>query len=190
MHELDRNKKVLSMMITMHSILRDRYKRRSLILDLVIFSSSAILAAFVFIDYKYFSKINISIEDAQFIVGVFSLLIFVLTIINLIVRWKENAENHHKAAIQLFKLLNEARYLLEMEDNEERFSLFRAFNLKYSEIQESLVKIPDKKFNSLKSKHLKKMILSKMLDSNPTMPLILLKIKLLINAKEIHKSNE
>ena len=45
MAEVQRRYRVADMMITIHSILRDSYKRRSLALDLVIFSSSVLIAA-------------------------------------------------------------------------------------------------------------------------------------------------
>ena len=184
MEELDRHKKVLNMMISMHSMLRDSYKKKALIIDLIIFISSAFLTACIFVDSKYVTRFNINNEGFQFYIGLISLLIFILSIVTLIINWKGLAENHDKASLQLSKLLSECRQLLNMKNDQDRVALLNSYHIKYAEIQESIVKIPEKKFNALKSKHLKKVELSKLLDCNPTKPLLLLRIMLLLNNKK------
>ncbi len=176
MEEILRQKKALSMMITMHSVLRDRYIFRSKLGDIILFSSAAILNALVFVDYDFLQKFGLDKEFTQLLIGIFAIIIFILSVITLIVSWKEMSENHDKAASVLSKLMNDCRYILESDDG-ERKKLIPKFYDQYKEVNESIVKIPSKKFNSLKSLHLKKVELSKQVSLHPNTPFLLLRIK-------------
>ncbi len=180
MEEIIRQKNILNLMITMHSELRDRYIFRSKLADIILFSSAAILNALVFIDYNFLQKFGLNKEYTQLLIGILSIVIFILSVIMLIVRWKEMSESHDKAASSLSKLLNDCRYILESED-EDRKKLIPRFFDQYKEVNESIVKIPSRKFNSLKSLHLKKVELSKLVSVHPNTPFYLLRMKQLLN---------
>ena len=181
MEEILRQKKVLDMMITMHAILRDRYKFRALIVDIILFSFAVILNALVFVDYSFFENLGINKVTLQILIGIFSIGIFLLSVIVILVNWKEKSDQHANAGSQLSKLLNDCRYILQINEPAEKQKLLSTFNISYKEINDSIIKIPDNKFLSLKSKHLKKVALSKLLDENPQKSLWKLRLKLFFN---------
>lgn len=177
---ISRQKEVLNMMITMHSELRDRYIFKSKLTDIILFSSAAILNALVFVDYSFLENFGLDKDLIQLLIGILSITIFIISVLALIVSWKEKSEMHDKAANQLSKLLNDCRYILECND-EERMKLIPKFNEEYKQVNVSITKIPTKKFNYLKSIHYKKIELSKMISEYPNTPLLLLRIKRFIN---------
>lgn len=180
MEEILRQKNTLNMMITMHSEMRDRYILKSKLADITLFSSAAILNALVFVDYDFLQKFGLIKDYTQLLIGILSVVIFILSVISLIVSWKELSESHSKAADLLSKLLNDCRYILESE-TDERKKLLPKFYEQYKEVNESIIKIPSKKFNSLKSLHLKKVELSKLISLHPDTPIFLIRLKQLLN---------
>jgi hypothetical protein len=112
MEELNRKKKVLDMMISMHSMLRDRYRSWSFATDLVLLLSAAALNTLIFVDQDYITDYLGDVKKFNFTIGVFSVLTFLLSLVVLLVKWKEKSEQHHNAANELTRLLNSCRDLL------------------------------------------------------------------------------
>ena len=183
MSEIERQKKVISMMITGHSILSARYLRLSLTFEIILLILSIIINALLFVDAKFITKFTLISEDGQkLITGVSSIIVFTISIILLQVKWKERAENHFKASEQLFFLLQDCRTILSLQDEQEKNIHFQEFNKKYTQVSNMLIKIPDKQFNSLKLRHTRKIELSKLIDKYPGSRLIILKLKLFLSS--------
>lgn len=183
MSELERQKKVISMMITAHSILRDRYLFLSSLFENGLIVASVILNAFVFIDAQFIDKqTGISEECQKLIVGIASIFVFAISLVLLQVRWKEKAESHGRAADQLFSLMQEIKVLIDIADDSEKSDELPSFNKKYTDINTAIVKIPDSKFNALKLRHKRKVELSKMIDKYPGSLLFILRIKLFLSS--------
>lgn len=183
MVEIERQKRVIDMMLTMHSILKYRYLHLSSIFENTLIVSSVILNALVFVDNKYISSIShISEDNLKFIIGAASIIVFAISIVLIQVKWKEKAENHSKAGIHLFSLVQTCREILGMDDGEDKAKATKEFNSEYTQVMNLIVKIPDNKFNSLKLKHRKKIELSKLIDKHPGSLLVILKIKLFISS--------
>lgn len=178
--EIERQKRVLDMMITAHSILRDRYYRLSLVFDLTLLVLSVILNALVFVDTVFISQqAGITADQQRIITGIASVAVFAISVILLQVNWKEKASGHERAAEQLFVLLQESRSIMDMVEGDNRKLTLVEFSKKYTQLSGMIPKIPDKKFNSLKLRHYKKVELSKLIDKYPGSPMILLKGRLL-----------
>lgn len=183
MLECDRQKKVLNMLITCHSVLRDRYLMLSAYFENGLLVASVILNALVFIDASLITKFTSLSEDAQkLLCGILSITVFAISVVLLQVKWKKKAEQHSEAAAQLFLLLQELREILQITDEDIRITKKSEFNIKYGQISATLTQIPDRKFNELKLKHNRKVELSKLIDKYPGSILIILKLKLLISS--------
>jgi hypothetical protein len=183
MIEIQRQKRVLSMMITAHSVLRDRYLRLSSTFEISLLAASVILNAFVFIDDVYISRMtNISSDDQKMVIGIFSIIVFAISIVLLQVQWKEKAESHGKSLDPLFRLLQESRLINNLADGPDKDLALTKFNERYVEVFNSIVPIPDKKFNSLKLIHCRKIELSKLIDKYPKSRLFILKIRLFLSS--------
>src|SRR5215216_1092157 len=87
--DIRRRARVVDMMLSMHSTLRDRYARWAAILDLVIFAGSLVLLATVLLDPRVLGFLRISDDGARVTMGLVSTLIFFLSIVALRVDWKE-----------------------------------------------------------------------------------------------------
>ncbi len=183
MTELQRQKKVLGMMMTAHSVLRDRYLFLSSFFEITLLVAAVILNVVVFIDEAYILRMTgIDGDSQKLIAGIASIIVFGISVVLLQVRWKEKAENHSKALDQLFELLQKCRAIANSEGGTEIVATIETFNKKYFEVFNSIVRIPDKKFNSLKMIHFRKVELSKLIERYPKSRLFILKIKLFISS--------
>lgn len=183
MLEIERLKKVVNMMITSHSILRDRYLQKAAIFENALLVSSVVLNALVFVDAKFITVITSITEEGQkLIIGIASIIVFAISIVLLQVKWKERAEAHSKASEELFKLKQLLRDIYNLDEGLEKQKLLRNFKEKYTQIVNSLIKIPDKTFNSLKLIHYRKLELSHLIDTYPGSRLFILKFRIFISS--------
>lgn len=165
------------MMITMHACLRDRFNSKALILESFLLIISVFLNAFVFIDYKYSERLHLSKENMIVAIGIMALTVFSLSLILMLVKWREKAVQHNQAVRELSRLLLEVRASFNNILPEERPVILKEFNNKYDQILGMLIPVPEKSFNRLKSKHLRKIEFSKFITMHPSNPYFLLRIK-------------
>lgn len=183
MADFERQIKVIAMMLTAHSVLRDKYLGLSAFFENFLLVAAAILNAFVFIDAPYITKIShIGEEYQKLFIGIASIIVFAISIVLLQVKWKEKAENHRRATDTLFNLLQQSRLINSMPDGILKENDMEQFEKKYAIRLEGLVKIPDRKFNKLKLLHYKKRELSKLIEKYPGSLLFILKIKLFVSS--------
>lgn len=188
MNEIERQKKVISMMVTGHSVLSAKYLCLSSFFEIILMIASIIINAFLFVDTNFITRFtNIGQENQKLIIGISSIIVFAISIVLLQVKWKEKAENHSKAAEQLFLLLQDSRSIISMPDEQEKKIRCQEFNKKYSQILNMIVKIPDNQFNHLKLLHNRKVELSKLIDQYPGSRLLILKLRLFVNSFKVKK---
>lgn len=176
--EIKKQAKVIDMMITMHSILADRYARRSKILEIGMFAVSIVLISITFLDPAVLSYFFIKSETARITIGLSSILIFFMSILSLIVDWKGKAVQHRDGFYTLVKLKTEWGDILANFEKIDKRDL-REFTNKSSMIVSQLTPIPDSCFNTLKLRHYKKIELSKMISQHPGSTVFLLRLKVL-----------
>ncbi|WP_461643350.1 hypothetical protein [Labilibaculum euxinus] len=174
--ELNRRYRVISMMISMHSILYQRFKTKSFISSILFLIIAIILNVFTFINYDYLSFTGLNISSIKNIISVSSFLIFLLSVIFMLVEWSKRSEQHLQAVNQLSRLLNELRFILNIEDSEAISHKTDLFNELYNQTHETIPKIPDEKFNYLKARHYQKVEISKFIDKHKGKPYFVIKI--------------
>lgn len=181
MDELKRMKRVLNMMISMHSSLRDKYHRLSQTLNLTLFMSAIILNSLVFASSEHLMKLPLFNKNIELIIGLTSIVVFFVSILMLIVKWDQKSGNHEEAKNQLSHLLNECR---EMFNHPEKISDMQViqYSKKYSQINSMLIAIPEGSFNRLKYKHLQKMALSKYISDHHKSPYIITRLRFLLDS--------
>ncbi len=164
--ELERMYRVSDQMTTMHSILRDRFRGRALASDLTVLVGSGVAASFTFIDPSVAKVLNPFGVAVPILVGVLSLLIFILTLVQLRIDWNGKAALHSKAAESWATLKHELGRLKRKDAaaTEAELAVFRA---KYEAVTTGLVMIPDRQFAGLKRKHTLKIEISRALDRQP-----------------------
>jgi hypothetical protein len=87
--ELNRQARVVDQMLSMHSALRDRYARRAKWLTLGVLGCSVILCTVTFLPDDALAFMRVSPFASRVIVGVFSSLVFFLSLVDLCVAWEK-----------------------------------------------------------------------------------------------------
>jgi len=182
--ELKHHFRIIDMMLTMHSILRDRYQRRAFTADLLVLSSSIILCVVQFLDTDILKTLHIDPKTAQIAGGVSSIFILLVSLVSVMVNWSKKAEKHSHAVGELSRLKAQCREILKSDTSEDNDARTREQNKECAWALQNVKKIPDRKFNELKALHKRKVALSKMIDDHPGCPLFLLRLKLTLMASQ------
>lgn len=178
--ELKRLNRTIDMMLTMHSVLRDRYKRKALIVDIILLIASSLLLFASIIDPNLLSRLGLPTQDLSIFLKVCSVVIFLSSLIILRVDWKEQAAKHGRACEALARLKSETRAVLLCDTSAiENCSKHQQL---CSLTMNNLWPVPESQFHKLKALHLKKIELSKLISSHPGCPLWALRIGLFFRA--------
>ena len=175
--ELERVKRVSDMLITMHSILRDEYLRKSTVVDCALFASSIILVALVFMDPLLLDWLPLSAFGLRVLLGAFALVTFFLSLVIFRVDWKSTGELHKRAAEAYSHIKLECQKLLITFNTASDTEIQKVLT-RYNDLGEICVAVPESSFLKLKSRHKLKVAFSKYLDDNPGASLSLLKLKI------------
>jgi len=176
-----RQYRLLNQTITMHAILRDRYSTRALILDVMLLICSIIFCATTFAPSDLYTFLGIEPDSGRIILGIASVVAFMAAIISLRVDWKARSNKHRDAAKKLSDNLKLFRENKNENDGWEKESMAK-LNQSYWEAMRNIEEIPDKFFNPLKAKHLRKVEISKLSSSLNGCPIFILKIIVLWRA--------
>ncbi len=179
--ELSRQYRVLNQMITMHAILRDRYSRRALFLDIVLLSCSVIFAVTTFAKDDLFVRIGLKAGGIRFILEMASVFAFLAAVISLRIDWKGRSAAHREAVRMLTDTISRYREKASANNRWQIGSKPILVNT-YWKTMDSIPPIPDQKFVSLKGAHVRKVQLSTMLDKTPGCPIFILRIILMFNS--------
>jgi hypothetical protein len=177
--EIGRRFRVVDMMLTAHSVLRDRYAIRARVIEITFLGVSTILVAATFIDPAVLKDAGVDVGAARNILGVASITVFLLSLIQWHVDWKERAGAHHRACSTLGNLKAQCRALktdFSIDADGAEVAARKWFD-DMDGAMKGLPAIPDKEFNALKARHLRKVEVSRLLDSYPGTPVSVLRIK-------------
>ena len=170
-NEADRRFRVADMMVTAHSVLRDRYSRRSVALDVLILLASVALTALALADESYLNWLP---WEGRPTIGVVAAGIFFLTLVAARVDWKSRSNAHDRAAQWFSRAkLELGRSAIEPDGG----ALARSFQT-YDEASRVSIAVPDGAFLGLKSEHRFKVLVSRTLDRYPAAPVRLIRWKL------------
>jgi hypothetical protein len=174
----ERQYRVINQMTTMHSALRDRYARRAMCLSLALIASSVALNAFVFApDSSVGALFGVTAERAKNGIGVASVALLMLSIIELRVDWDDKSRSHADAVKRLSGLKAHYREVDAMRENAERIQKQRELADEYARTMDELPAIPEWDFERLKAYHVYKLALSHAVSENPGAPLWLLRLR-------------
>jgi len=175
--EVNRQYRVLKQMLSMHTMLRDRYANLALIIDIILLACAVVFCSTTFVSNEAFRKIGLLPEFVRFILGIASILAFFTSLIALRVGWKGKEALHREASQKLTAVLALFR---ETRNDDGTWSQDRTVDLKrdYWNAMSNIIEIPEKLFLNLKSRHLRKVMISKMLSAKPGSPVFVLKLTL------------
>src|SRR5205809_2804587 len=175
--ELARRRRVVDMMLTAHSILRDRYAVRATALDVAVLGLSVLLCLTTFLDPAVLRVAHVSETTAHITLGVSSAAVFFLALVQLRVDWKARAVEHQRACEKLARLKGDYRRLATNSATggsagpSETARVLEAAD----RVLEELRPIPDSEVATLKARHNRKVEVSRILDRYPGAPVVLLR---------------
>jgi hypothetical protein len=152
------------MLVTCHSVLRDRYSRRALILDALILVASAWLTAMAFVDPEIAKQLAFPGLSPVMTIGLIGTITFALAVLQLRVDWKARADRHHQAAaLYAQSKLRLGELTACGASDEDRANALSS----YRSLSEVCIPVPENQFNKLKKKHLVKVLVSTELSRHP-----------------------
>lgn len=172
--ELNRQFRVLGQMISMHAILRDRYSRLALCLDLLLLASSVIFCATTFAKEYISNRLCMSVQLLGDVLGIASIATFFGVLALLILDWKGKSAKHASA----FRVLSNALAQFRKAKGESGWQQDQRdeLNQAYWDAMNGVPPIPDRQFPHLKARHLRKIAVSKLLDSLPGCPIMFIRV--------------
>lgn len=173
--ELRRIRRVSDSLCTAHAVLRDRFARRALFLDVVILGASIWLVAVAFVEPHVGSKLTPFGWDPQIWVGALATITFFLTVVQIKTDWKARADAHRRTLDLYSEVKREAGYVIAAEKIDD--VTFRRVLSRYDMASAVGIEVPESEFLRLKKRHKLKVVLSKHLDEHPSSSLLLMRIR-------------
>jgi hypothetical protein len=175
--ELARRRRVVDMMLTAHSVLRDRYARRASVVDVIGLAFSVVLCLFTWPDPALIRYAGVNDNLARIILGLCAAAVFCVSVVQLRVDWKARGAEHQKAAEKLARvkaLYRRVKHEVENSGGEGEDRLASAFE-EGDALIEDIRAIPEREFIPLKALHNRKVTVSRVLDRFPGASLRLLR---------------
>ena len=172
----------------MHHSLRDYYRRRATLAEIILLTASVIFLLTTFADSNFYNLLGLPTDSSKLILGLASAAAFLSSLILLLLDWPGKAASHKDSAERWFVVLalfRDAR----LEDGAWPMDLASKLSTAYSDVCKNSVNIPDNKFNALKVQYLTKVEISKMANKYPGAPNSILYILVRFSAinKAIHR---
>jgi hypothetical protein len=164
--EIDRQRRLIDQMMTAHSVLRDRYRRRATAMTCALLAAAVLATAFAFAsgDARVVT-FGVSAQRSTWL-GWFAVLTFAVTLFELVVGWRGSMQRYSDAVRQLAALKTE--YRTPPEAGGEIAERDRR-SQRYQAVMDSVPDLPERQFVRLKAMHLRKVELSRILSDHPGM---------------------
>lgn len=171
--EFRRKERVLDMMITGQSFLRDRYRTRAFTLRIIILTLSIVATLLALASTSLsVSAAGFRITLQQFL-GLLTGLVFLATLIDMLADPSVRAGAYGEGARRLAELKNLFR---SVTVEGESAVMPDGFTAEYERVVAIVPPIPERQFLRVKTRHTRKVAVSRLLDSYPGAPLAYLYI--------------
>ena len=171
--EHEREYRVVDQMISMHADIAQTKKSQALSLSVGLLFSSAIICGFTFADDATLGSLGIGPGRARLVIGLASLAVFGLSIVELRVDWGGIARAHTDASKRLSLLKAKYRHA-EASQELDKQALWLGLSNEYTDTLASVAGVPEKDFPKLKARHHFKRELSRTIDRHPGVPVLVL----------------
>lgn len=166
--------RVVDTTLTAHCLLRDRYRRRELLLTLLVLALSIVATAAGLLSDKV--RVDIGPASARLAtwLGILTAVIFFLALVDLVFDWRRRAWAHEDAARRIGDLKLRMRAITLSNDMVDAGAT--DIRAEYEQTLASVVEIPERQFLAMKSKHHRKVVLSKLIDTHAGAPVPYLRL--------------
>ena len=162
--ELDRQRRLVDQMATMHAMLRDRYRAQFVSLRMSQLTASVVATAFAFASTDVTVHLGPVAAQRGTVLGWLAVAILTATVADLVLD-RGGAASRHEAAVRQLSALKTG-YRAIPEEGEVHQARQRMTPL-YESTMESIPAIPERRFNPLKERHLQKVEVSRYLSHHP-----------------------
>lgn len=173
--EIEREYRVARQMVAMHADLRDTHGRLGLGLEIMLLVCTAALLSTTFAGDEFFNILGVAPAPGRVILGVVSTLAFAGSLVLLLLDPRGTAAKHGIASDRWAALVLQFRQARSEEgtwSSEEG----RLLSAEYARTGESCCPIPDRAFNRLKSRYLRKVAVSELKSAHSSCPRIILSL--------------
>jgi hypothetical protein len=162
--EFDRERRLVDQMLSMQARLRDWYRGGATFMTCTILGASTVGIAFAFAGNDGSVDVLGVRADRTTWLGWLAVATFVVTLIDLVLNLRGAARQRQDAVDQLGDL--KAGYYAPIDSTEEPLALQR-LSERYRATMGAIPGIPERHFNRLKAKHLRKVEISRILSEQP-----------------------
>ena len=175
--ENERQYKLVDQLLSMHSLLGQKYERRALWLNTAQMGISLFLCVFAFVGDDLLRSLGYHPPMARFVLGFSAVVVLMLSITEFRVNWKAVGSRHDNAVGCLSTLKAKYRRAFNESAGSDSKKNTR-LTAEYQKTMAILPPIPERHFTQLKAAHQFKRILSLKLSQNPKAPEWFLRIQL------------
>ena len=179
--DVTRRMRISDQMVTIYSVLRDRYACRAQCLTLGIFGASVVLCTCTFLPDGALVAAGISATASKIIVGVVSSFVLFASVAELCLSWRERSRSYGEAADRVATIKALCRGVSDAIAPDDRACRMARLVQEYDGVMATLPRVPDRQFVGLKAYHIRKVRLSQMLDESAGCPVWLLRLRLLMS---------
>ena len=167
--EIDREYRVLRQTLSMHSMLRDEFALKAKFSDILLLACTVVFCATTFASDELYNAFGLVPKISRLILGIASIIAFILSLTFMIVDLKGQAALHRQAVERWSDVLAKFRKYRN-EDGTWPEDIRNELDFAYWEADRNSIKIPDHRFNHLKSRYLQKVAISELQTSYPGCP--------------------
>jgi len=173
--ETAREYRVAQQTLAMHADLRDQYARIGLGIEIVLVVITALLSTATFAGDTFFKMLGTAPEHGRLAVGVASALAFAGSLVLMLLDPRGRSATHEEMANRWSEVVLKFRQS-KLEDDTWPADGTRELADAYAEACDICSPIPERRFNKLKSRYLRKVEMSQLKDKHPGCPILVLAI--------------
>ena len=173
LNEIERQYRVLRQTLSMHAMLRDEFAWKAKASEILLLACAVIFCVTTFASDDLYKLLGLVPSVSRIILGVASVVAFILSLTLMVVDFKGQAALHRQAVERWSNVL--AKYRKHRNQDGTWPEEIRAeLDFAYWEADRNSVKIPEQRFNRLKGRYLRKMAISELKSSCPGCPRLFL----------------
>jgi hypothetical protein len=171
--ETSREHRVAQQTLAMHADLRDQYARLGLGIEILLLAFTALSSTTTFAGDDFYKSLHIAPNTGRLLLGIASAIAFAGSLVLLLLDPRGKSATHAEIAAKWSSLVLKFRRYKREDDTwpEDRASELADA---YAETCDSCSPIPERKFNRLKSRYLRKVEVSRLKDRHPGCPILIL----------------
>lgn len=184
-NEIERQYGVLRQTLSMHAMLRDEFTWKAKVSEITLLACAVIFCATTFASDNLYKLLGLVPSVSRIILGIASVVAFILSLMLIVVDFKGQAALHRQAVERWSNVL--AKYRKHRNNGGTWPEEIRAdLDSAYWEADRNSVKIPERRFNKLKGRYLRKVAISELKSSYPGCPTLF--ITLLLRYRDTSKA--